>query len=239
MDYLLLQIFLFIILAAVIGFFIGWLTRGFGFESQLLASENQWRSRQHILQTENNRLQAELDQSQQKLASSTPTQQQADNKPEPDKSNITMSLPFKSNQNRQQAEEETVNHSHPLDRLRNELSQITEEHTPVKNMLEEPSETTQEEVSEEENIDLEQDLSATAPEGLSQPDGEADDLKTIKGIGPKIEATLNELGIYHFDQIASFSPENIDWVNDHLQFKGRIERESWVEQAQELLKNAS
>lgn len=42
------------------------------------------------------------------------------------------------------------------------------------------------------------------------------------------------LGIFHFDQIAKFTTENIDWVNNHLSFKGRVEREHWVEQATKL-----
>jgi len=74
------------------------------------------------------------------------------------------------------------------------------------------------------------------PELLDAPrGGKADDLKEISGIGLKIEETLNELGVYHFDQIASWTKENIEWVNEHLLvFKGRIEREEWVEQAKKL-----
>jgi len=74
------------------------------------------------------------------------------------------------------------------------------------------------------------------PELLDAPrGGKADDLKEISGIGVKIEETLNELGVYHFDQIANWTKANVDWVNEHLLvFKGRIEREKWVEQAKKL-----
>ena len=72
------------------------------------------------------------------------------------------------------------------------------------------------------------------PNGLCRPEGATDDLQRIKGIGPKIAQTLNELGIYYFEQLAEFTPENIAWVNDHLSFSGRIERERWVEQATTL-----
>ncbi len=74
------------------------------------------------------------------------------------------------------------------------------------------------------------------PELLDAPrGGKADDLKEISGIGLKIEETLHELGVYHFDQIASWTKDNIEWVNEHLLvFKGRIEREKWVEQAKKL-----
>jgi len=61
-----------------------------------------------------------------------------------------------------------------------------------------------------------------------------DDLKRVKGIGPKNEDALNELGIYTFRQIAEWTPENVDWVEDFLSFPGRIERENWIEQAKLL-----
>lgn len=72
------------------------------------------------------------------------------------------------------------------------------------------------------------------PERLSAPRGEADDLKRIKGVGPKLEAALNDMGIYHFDQIAAWSPEDVAWVDDRLNFKGRIERDGWIAQARKL-----
>jgi NADH-quinone oxidoreductase subunit E len=61
-----------------------------------------------------------------------------------------------------------------------------------------------------------------------------DDLKRIKGIGPKNEDALNELGIYTFKQIAEWTPENVDWVEDFMSFPGRIEREDWIAQAKTL-----
>jgi NADH-quinone oxidoreductase subunit E len=70
---------------------------------------------------------------------------------------------------------------------------------------------------------------------LSAPKGQADNLKKVRGIGPKIEQTLNDLGIFHYDQIAGLSRENILWLNNHLHFPGRIEREQWVEQTRELV----
>jgi NADH-quinone oxidoreductase subunit E len=74
------------------------------------------------------------------------------------------------------------------------------------------------------------------PELLDQPRGEAaDDLKKIKGVGPKLEKLCNALGVWHFDQIASWSAEEVAWVDYHLDgFKGRIERDDWVAQAKIL-----
>ena len=48
------------------------------------------------------------------------------------------------------------------------------------------------------------------------------------------EDALNELGIYTFKQIAEWTPENVDWVEDFMSFPGRIEREDWIAQAKTL-----
>ena len=65
----------------------------------------------------------------------------------------------------------------------------------------------------------------------------ADDLKMIKGVGPKLEKLLNMLGFYHFDQIAKWSAEELSWVDNNLEgFKGRASRDEWVSQANTLAK---
>lgn len=67
---------------------------------------------------------------------------------------------------------------------------------------------------------------------------EKDDLKKIKGIGASIEQKLNALGIYTFEQIANFTPEDENLVGDIIAFfPGRIERDEWVQQARTLKKN--
>jgi predicted flap endonuclease-1-like 5' DNA nuclease len=77
------------------------------------------------------------------------------------------------------------------------------------------------------------------PRGLQAPrEGEVDDLKRIRGIGPQNEARLHALGIWHFDQIAGWSAEEVQWVGSYLAFPGRIERENWVEQARQLATGA-
>jgi NADH-quinone oxidoreductase subunit E len=72
------------------------------------------------------------------------------------------------------------------------------------------------------------------PEALTIDPAAYDDLKRIKGIGPANEDALNELGIYTFKQIAAWTPENVDWVEDFMSFPGRIEREDWITQAKTL-----
>ncbi|WP_438956377.1 NADH-quinone oxidoreductase subunit NuoE [Cognatiyoonia sp.] len=64
----------------------------------------------------------------------------------------------------------------------------------------------------------------------------ADDLKMISGVGPKLEVILNELGFWHFDQIAKWTKAEVSWVDDRLKFKGRIERDKWIAQAKKLAK---
>lgn len=81
----------------------------------------------------------------------------------------------------------------------------------------------------------EADAHGARPLGLSAPRaGGGDDLKRIKGIGKQNEARLNALGIWHFDQIAAWTPDNIRWAGSFLAFVGRIEREDWVGQAATL-----
>ena len=65
--------------------------------------------------------------------------------------------------------------------------------------------------------------------------GGADDLKRIKGIGPKMEKLCNKLGFFHFDQVASWTADEVAWVDANLEgFKGRVTRDSWVDQAKLL-----
>ncbi|MCB1339351.1 MAG: hypothetical protein KDK10_18490 [Maritimibacter sp.] len=65
--------------------------------------------------------------------------------------------------------------------------------------------------------------------------GKPDDLKQIKGVGPKLEKLCNELGFWHFDQIAAWTADEVAWVDANLQgFKGRVSRDGWVDQAKVL-----
>ncbi|MEX0369475.1 MAG: NADH-quinone oxidoreductase subunit E [Tateyamaria sp.] len=76
----------------------------------------------------------------------------------------------------------------------------------------------------------------TKPALLSEArDGGADDLKLIKGVGPGLEKELNGAGVYHFDQIAAWTPDEVAWADQHLvRFKGRVSRDNWVTQASAL-----
>ena len=81
---------------------------------------------------------------------------------------------------------------------------------------------------------IEDSPSISPPDVIPAPDGPADDLTLIKGIGPKLSAQLNALGIYHFRQIASWTDAEVAWVDEYLRAKGRISRDEWVSQASTL-----
>jgi len=73
------------------------------------------------------------------------------------------------------------------------------------------------------------------PPVLSAPrEGAPDDLTLIEGVSALQQSTLYSIGVYHFDQIAAWTPENVAWVDNYLRLRGRIDEEDWVEQAAAL-----
>lgn len=95
------------------------------------------------------------------------------------------------------------------------------------------------EVADAAPAPLESDMSPAPmrPANLldAAPD-DADNLKEIKGIGPKLEEQLNGLGVYKLSQIAGFSEEDLRWIDENLTaFKGRCFRDDWVARAKDLM----
>jgi len=76
---------------------------------------------------------------------------------------------------------------------------------------------------------------AAAPKKAAAAAG-ADDLKQLSGVGPALEKKLHEAGVTTFAQIAAWSNADVAAMDEKLSFKGRIEREGWIEQAKELAK---
>lgn len=74
-----------------------------------------------------------------------------------------------------------------------------------------------------------------APKTETAPAGIVDDLKLISGVGPALEKKLNAQGVTSLKQVAEFTPEESERVDAGLNFKGRIEREGWIQQAKDLL----
>jgi len=65
--------------------------------------------------------------------------------------------------------------------------------------------------------------------------GKGDDLELIWGVGPKLGKMLNEMGVWHYDQIAKWTPAELAWVDARLTgFKGRAERDDWIAQSKKL-----
>jgi predicted flap endonuclease-1-like 5' DNA nuclease len=81
------------------------------------------------------------------------------------------------------------------------------------------------------------DGAATRPATLNAARGGlADDLKIIKGIGPKLEQMCQRMGYFHFDQIALWTEAEVAWVDENLEgFKGRVSRDRWVAQAKVIV----
>ncbi len=80
---------------------------------------------------------------------------------------------------------------------------------------------------------------AAAPKAekkAAKADDKADDLKKLSGVGPALEKKLHEAGVTTYAQIAGWSAADIAEMDEKLSFKGRIEREGWVDQAKELTK---
>ncbi len=78
----------------------------------------------------------------------------------------------------------------------------------------------------------EDDIVPMKPATLTAPrNGVPDDLQRIRGIGRSNEQLLNGLGIFHFAQIASWTPAEVRWVGSFLAFPERIERDEWIGQA--------
>ncbi len=86
------------------------------------------------------------------------------------------------------------------------------------------------------NVAVETDAAANQEDVDSLLNGDArDNLKLIKGVGPAIEKTLNEMGILRFNQIAEMSEYDIDRVAHRMKgFRSRIYREDWIGQARDL-----
>jgi small subunit ribosomal protein S2 len=71
--------------------------------------------------------------------------------------------------------------------------------------------------------------------GIDAARGEADDLKRITGVTPKIEQRLNDAGVFHFWQIADLDAENLGRLDRQLKLKGQIEKDGWVAQAKKFV----
>lgn len=118
-----------------------------------------------------------------------------------------------------------------LDRATNRIAELE--------VLTRPDET-QIEPIDQEAVELLQDASNDQYDDTSEQRFAGDDLQRIKGVGPAIEKTLNELGIFRFEQLAGISEYDIDRIAERLRgLRSRIYREDWIGQARALLYRGS
>ncbi|WOI54898.1 hypothetical protein [Palleronia sp. LCG004] len=89
---------------------------------------------------------------------------------------------------------------------------------------------------ENAQVSVDDTIIGTEPARLDGPrDGGADDLKEIRGIGPRLEETLNRMGFYHHDQIAGWTDGEVAWVDENIEgFRGKASRDDWRSQAKDL-----
>jgi len=229
---LFLQIVVFLIVAAALGFAVGWLLRGTQ-RAEESASSEQWRARLRGAEGERDRLQGELAAANEARAAAERAQREAEQRaatgdPEA-KARITQLErelgQARGSQAAQRAEIERLETR--VAELQSASAAAPTQAAPVAATLAVPQAAGQ-------TPGAEADAVGAPPTGLPRPEGEPDDLQRISGIGPGIEKTLHELGVFHFRQIAAFTPENVAWVNRRLRFRGRIEREDWIGQARTL-----
>jgi predicted flap endonuclease-1-like 5' DNA nuclease len=213
------QIVVFLIVAAALGFVIGWLVRGARLEGERAAAPRS-SGVEAALADERDRLRTELQAAREDGARLEAALAES------------RSLADTRAGRVRQLEAAEANSKERIARLEDELSQSKVAARDPRAAIEGRNASAK--ARPEPASLLADEMPGAPPQGLPAPEGEPDDLKQISGIGPGIEKILHELGIYHFRQIAEFTPANVAWVNQRLRFKGRIEREDWIGQARRL-----
>jgi predicted flap endonuclease-1-like 5' DNA nuclease len=219
---LFLQIVVFLIVAAALGFAIGWLVRGARLQGEGERLAGDWRTRLGQVEAERDRLQNELAAA--RTERSALERAPAERSPELEERAARLQQELEAA--RQATAEQRAQREAEVGRLEARIAELqagarTAHDAPLA-------------AGTSVNARAVAPVEGAPPPALPGPEGAPDDLKRISGIGPGIEKTLHELGIYHFRQIARFTPENVAWVNQRLRFKGRIEREDWIGQARTL-----
>ena len=84
-----------------------------------------------------------------------------------------------------------------------------------------------------------EDLPKVSFKGIEAPRGEADDLKRITGISPKLEQRLNDSGVFHYWQLADLDEDHANALDRLLKLKGQVVRDGWMAQAKKLVDSAA
>ena len=70
--------------------------------------------------------------------------------------------------------------------------------------------------------------------GIEAARGEPDDLKRLPNVSPKLEQRLNDLGVFHFWQIADLDAEMAQALDRALRLRGRVTQDDWIGAAKKL-----
>lgn len=231
MSYLITQIFICLLIAAVIGFIIGWLLKTVSCKATQDSITKEKNSLEQTLQETRNTL-------QQRDEEITKLQKKLDACHEENKKIASqMHAKLQENESKLHNAQESINR---LQQAKEDAENRLQKTNEQMKTLEQQKEEAEQNITELSGIinELKTKLQKEAKLTLLQEprNGQKDNLQLIKGIGPVLEKMLNEIGIYHFDQIASLTPEDIAFINEKLAFSGRIERDDWVAQAKALAK---
>ncbi len=117
-----------------------------------------------------------------------------------------------------------------------EKSTTEEIEIPTEDAIEKALEALEEIDVQDDEMPEPEEEPAKKPELLSSPrEGKKDALTKIKGLGPKLEEKLNTAGIYHFDQIASWTEADFEWLGENTTFASRAKKDDWVSQAKSFI----
>ena len=231
---LFLQIVVFLIVAAALGFAVGWLMRGARLQEEHDSSVRGWGARLSSVESERDQLREQLAAAGEGKAASERAQREAEQRAATGEPELRARA-TRLERELEEARERGAGQQAEIERLEAQGRRAADgrcragagrgrrDAAAADHDLAEPAGLPEE----------------TPPLALPGAQGQPDDLKRISGIGPGIERTLHDLGIYHFHQIAAFTPANIAWINRRLRFKGRIEREDWIGQARALAEDGA
>jgi len=227
MIYLMIETFILIMLASVVGFIVAWLLRRKDIQKMSLKYEELSQQRDKILE-EMQSMQKERDLVQDERNQSMFRAQECDK----DKQYLLEKIDILENKLKVISQDKNKYTEHWNQQIPKNNESISTEST---QLGQERLDKDSEDIAKALNFSAgSEEIVGEQPKALEKPEGILDDLKKISGIGPKIESLLHNLGIYQFSQIANFSEANTIWIDHYLKFKGRIQRENWIDQAKIL-----
>jgi len=209
MAYVVLQIVVFLLIALALGFVAGWMMRGWGLDGSTRMSDGYEQSQREALLRELNTARSERDEARTQMLA------------------MRASIAEKGGSEKAEAEKEGTKQKGPEEEERSGAEDGKAAQRPSYS-----APPTLRQAPRQDSPSASPSATTAATEAGTDS---ADDLKRIKGVGPKLEQTLHEMGITSFAQIAAWTENEVREVNAKLRFQGRIERDNWIAQAQAFL----